>query len=176
MLRVIWEISVNSSCAEDKTMNFLESLVAEWYEYSGFFVRSNPRTRKRPSGGWDVELDVLAYSPSDSRLIHIETSGDANSWQERKDRFLKKKFILSQDEYESLIGSRIRTIERIAIVGWGSTKGDLNWGEGIRVQLIPELLAEITTKLKETSPLKQAVPESFPLLRAMQMALAFEKK
>ena len=157
-------------------MNFLESLVAEWYEYNGLFVRTNPRTRKRPKGGYDVELDVLAYSPSDRRLFHIETSSDANSWQERKDRFLKKKFILSQAEYESLIGSSINTIERIAVVGWGSTKSDLNWGDGIRVQLIPELLEEITSKLKETSPLKQAVPESFPLLRAMQMALAFNKK
>jgi hypothetical protein len=157
-------------------MNFLESLVAEWYEYSGLFVRSNPRTRKRPNGGWDLELDVLAYSPSDRRLIHIETSGDANSWQKRKDRFLTKKFILSKDEYESLIGSSIRTIERIAVVGWGSTKSDLNWGEGIQVQLIPELMEQITTKLKEAPPFRQAIPESFPLLRAMQMALAFQKK
>lgn len=157
-------------------MNFLESLVAEWYEYSGYFVRSNPRTRKRQKGGWDVELDVLAYSPSDRRLIHIEASSDANSWQERKDRFLKKKFILSREEYESLIGSSVDTIEKIAVVGWGSTKSDLVWGEDIKVLLIPQLLEEITTKLKETSPLKQAVPESFPLLRAMQMALAFRRK
>jgi hypothetical protein len=151
-------------------------LVAEWYEYNGYFVRSNPRTRKRPNGGWDVELDVLAYLPSDRHLVHIETSGDANSWQERKDRFLNKKFILSQDEYETLIGSPINTIERIAVVGWGTTKTDLNWGEGIRVQLIPKLIEEITVKLQETSPLKEAVPESFPLLRSMQMVLAFRKK
>lgn len=157
-------------------MNFLESLVAEWYEYSGYFVRSNPRARKRQKGGWDVELDVLAYSPSDQRLIHIETSSDANSWQERKDRFLKKKFILSREEYESLIGSSINKIERIAIVGWSSTKTDLSWGEDIKVLLIPQLLEEITTKLRANSPLKQAVPESFPLLRAIQMALAFEKR
>jgi len=157
-------------------MNFLESLVAEWYEFSGYFVRSNSRTRKRPKGGWDVELDVLAFSPSDQRLVHIETSSDANSWQERKDRFLKKKFILSRKEYESLIGSNIKTIEKIAIVGWGATKRDLNWGDNIEVVLIPQLLEEITAKLKETSPMKQAVPESFPLLRAMQMALAFEKR
>ncbi|MBP7017063.1 MAG: hypothetical protein KBB23_07740 [Smithella sp.] len=154
-------------------MNFLESLVAEWYEYNGCFVRSNPRTRKRPNGGYDVELDVLAYAPSDRRLIHIETSGDANSWQERKERFLKKKFILSNEEYENLIGSKINAIERVAIVGWGATKTDLNWGVGIRVQLIPDLIEEITLKLRKTSPLKEAVPESFPLLRSMQMALAF---
>lgn len=157
-------------------MNFLESLVAEWYEFSGYFVRSNPRTRKRPTNGWDVELDVLAFSPSDQRLVHIETSSDANSWQERKDRFLKKKFILSREEYESLIGSNINTIEKVAVVGWSTTKSDLNWGDDIKVVLIPQLLEEITTKLKETSPMKQAVPESFPLLRAMQMALAFKKR
>lgn len=156
-------------------MNFLESLVAEWYEYSGYFVRSNPRTRKRQKGGWDVELDVLAYSPSDQRLVHIETSSDANSWQQRKERFLKKKFILSHEEYESLIGSSVNAIEKIAIVGWGLTKSDLNWGEDIKVVLIPQLLEEISKALRKTSPLKQAVPESFPLLRAMQMVLAFEK-
>ena len=75
-------------------MNFLETLVAEWYEYSGHFVRANARTRKRDKGGYDVELDVLAYSPPDERLIHIETSGDANSWPERRSRFLGKKFVL----------------------------------------------------------------------------------
>jgi len=126
--------------------------------------------------GWDVELDVLAYSPSDQRLIHIETSGDANSWQERKERFLKKKFILSHKEYELLIGSSVKQIEKIAIVGWSPTRNDLNWRDDIKVVLIPQLLEKITTKLKETSPLKQAVPESFPLLRAMQMVLAFGKK
>ncbi len=157
-------------------MNFLESLVAEWYEFSGYFVRSNSRTRKRLKGGWDVELDVLAFSPSDQRLVHIEISGDANSWQKRKDIFLKKKFILSRKEYELLIGSNINTIEKIAIVGWSTTKSNLNWGNNIKVVLIPQLLEEITTKLKEISPMKQVVPESLPLLRAMQMALAFEKK
>ena len=157
-------------------MNFLESLVTEWYEFSGYFVRSNPRTRKRQKGGWDVELDVLAYSPSDQRLIHIETSSDANSWQERKERFLKKKFILPREEYESLIGASVQAIEKIAIVGWSSTKSDLNWGDDIKVVLIPQFIEEITKELRETSPVKQVVPVSFPLLRAMQMALAFEKR
>ncbi len=157
-------------------MNFLEQLVAEWYEYNGYFVRLNPRTRKRQKGGFDVELDVLAYSPSDQRLIHIETSGDANSWQERKERFLNKKFLLSREEYQLLIGSSVNVIEKIAIVGWSSTKSDLNWGDDIKVVLIPQLLEEITSKLREIFPLKQAVPEGFPLLRAMQMALAFEKR
>lgn len=111
-------------------MNFLESLVAEWYEYNGYFVRTNPRTRKRLKGGWDVELDVLVYSPADQSLIHVETSGDTNSWPERKNRFLKKKFILSRQEYESLIDFKVGDIKKVAIVGWSnSTKADLNWGK-----------------------------------------------
>jgi hypothetical protein len=155
-------------------MNFLESLVAEWYEFRGYFVRTNPRARLRPEGGWDVELDVLAYSPSDQRLIHIETSSDAYSWSQRKDIFLKK-FDLSQEEYEELVGTKISTIEKIAIVGWSSTKRDLNWGEGIKVKPIPQLMDEITIELKETSSKKQAMPESCPLLRAMQMAFTYNK-
>lgn len=157
-------------------MNFLESLVAEWYAYSGYFVRSNPRTRKRQKGGWDVELDVLAYSPSEQRLIHIETSGDANSWQERKERFLKKKFILSHEEYESLIGISVNAIEKIAVVGWNLTKRDLNWRDDIKVVLIPQLFEEITTKLRATPHEKQAVPEGFPRLLAIQVMLRFEKQ
>ncbi len=158
-------------------MNFLETLVAEWYEYSGHFVRANPRTRKRAKGGWDVELDVLAFFPGDQKLIHLETSSDANSWPERKKRFLEKKFILSHQEYERLIGFKVQKIERVAIVGWmKSTKADLNWGENITVVLIPTLMEEITAKLKAIDPMRQAVPEGFPLLRAMQMALAFQKE
>jgi hypothetical protein len=158
-------------------MNFLETLVAEWYEYTGHFVRANPRTRKRAKGGWDVELDVLAFAPADQRLIHIETSGDANSWAERKARFLKRKFILSHQEYESLVGFKVQKVERIAVVGFTkSTKADLNWGENIRVVLIPTLMEEITSALRKTDFMRQAVPEGFPLLRAMQMALAFQKQ
>ena len=32
-------------------MNYLEQLAAEWYEYSGYFVRTNVRARKRKMGG-----------------------------------------------------------------------------------------------------------------------------
>ena len=158
-------------------MNFLELLVAEWYEFSGYFVRSNPRARKRKEGGWDVELDVLAYLPANKHLIHIETSSDANSWEQRKKRFLEKKFILTKEEYESLVGTKIETVEKIAIVGWSkSTNEDLNWKNDIRVMLIPDFIKKITKELKATDPLEEAVPEKFPLMRAIQISLAFSDK
>ncbi len=158
----------------EETMNFLEQLVAEWYEYQGYFVRSNARTRKRPKGGYDIELDVLAYNLSNDTLLHIETSGDADSWAERKYRFLKKKFILTREEYEAIIGHKVNTIRKIAIVGFSrSTKMDLNWGIDIDVVLIPDLMTNIADKLRSQYPMTEAVPEGFPILRSIQMVLHY---
>jgi hypothetical protein len=44
-------------------MNFLELLAAEYYEYIGYYVRSNIKARKRNLGGWDVAKrgQVLIY-------------------------------------------------------------------------------------------------------------------
>jgi hypothetical protein len=155
-------------------MNFLEQLVAEWYEYEGYFVRSNVRARKRPKGGWDAELDVLAYEPSTGTLLHVETSGDGDSWAERKARFTGKKFTLSNAEYESVLGSRVHEVRKIAIVGYArSTKADLNWGPDIEVVLIPDFLRRVVGKLRSLPPLQAAVPEGYPILRAIQMVLAY---
>ncbi len=40
--------------------NYLEQLVAEWYEYQGYFVRRNIPEAPRPNGGYDSELDIVA--------------------------------------------------------------------------------------------------------------------
>jgi hypothetical protein len=140
-----------------------------------YFVRSNTRVRKLKKGGFGGEIDVLAYSPSEQRLVHIEASSDGDSWEKRKERFLKK-FDLSQEEYEDIIGSTVKTVEKIALVGWAGTTIDLNWREDIKVQLIPQLMEKITARLQKISPLKEVVPECFPLLRAMQVALHFKGK
>lgn len=155
-------------------MNFLEELAAEWYEYSGYFVRTNVRTHKRAKGGWDVELDVLAYRPGKKELIHVEASGDADSWGERRNRFVNKKFVLSNDEYEELLGCEISSLRRVALVGWNrSAKQDLNWGTGFEVMLIPTFLREIAERLKSRDPMREAVPEGYPMLRAMQMVIGY---
>ncbi len=36
--------------------NFLEQLVAEWYEHQGYFVRRNVQVGKRTKGGYEGEL------------------------------------------------------------------------------------------------------------------------
>lgn len=59
--------------------NYLEQLIAQWYEFQGFFVRQNVLVGKRPKGGYECELDIVAYHPSDQKLVHIEPSMDADS-------------------------------------------------------------------------------------------------
>ncbi|MDF1501283.1 MAG: hypothetical protein P1P76_12520 [Anaerolineales bacterium] len=155
-------------------LNFLEQLAAEWYEYSGYFVRTNVRTRKRAKGGWDIELDVLAYQPSEKFLVHIETSGDADSWKERKARFLTKKFILSKSEYEEILGADLEGIQKIAIVGWSkSPKADLEWGSDVEVMTVPIFLEQIIKKLQGQSFMSESVPEGYPILRTVQMLLEY---
>ncbi len=51
-------------------MNFLEQLVAEWYRYTGHFVRTNVRFEKRAKGGWAGEMDILAYLPERGNVSH----------------------------------------------------------------------------------------------------------
>jgi hypothetical protein len=154
-------------------MNFLEQLTAEWYSYKGYFVRTNVKINKRTQGGWDNELDVLAFKVS-GELIHVESSWDADSWEQRKRKFLTKKFVLTPAEYEKHVGAKISTLRRIALVGLGhSTKADLDWGGGIEVVLIPNFIADISKELALKDPLQDVVPEGFPRLRAMQLALVY---
>jgi len=155
-------------------VNFLEQLAAEWFEYSGYFVRTNVRARKRTKGGWDMELDVLAYDPSSNSLLHVEASGDAESWKERRDRFLNKKFVLSKEEYGEILGAPVRSVSRIALVGWAkSPKNDLDWGNDIEVLTVPMFLEQITDRLRNQNFMTESVPESYPILRTIQMVLNY---
>lgn len=54
--------------------NYLEQLVAEWYEYQGYFVRRNILVGKRDKGGHECELDVVAFNPETQHLVHVEPS------------------------------------------------------------------------------------------------------
>jgi hypothetical protein len=110
-------------------VNFLEQLVAEWYAYRGFFVRTNIKFGKRGKGGYKGEMDVVAFHPQGRTLVHIEASSDAYSWPKRKEMF-RKKFQIEEQLYASL---------------------------------------------RSTHPMKAAVPEVYPLLRAIQFAVWSDK-
>ena len=69
--------------------NHLEDLVAQWYQFQGYFVRRKVQVGKRLRGGYECELDVVAFQPAERRLIHIEPSLDSDSWERREERYRK---------------------------------------------------------------------------------------
>jgi hypothetical protein len=149
--------------------NFLEQLVAEWYEYRGFFVRRNVNVGKRSQGGHEGELDVVAFHPDKKRLVHIETSMDSDSWKERERKFARK-FGAGKKFVPSLFSGLepLPDIEYIALIGIGSDKNHASVGGG-RVQTVCDLLREIRDKIPHDFS-SQAVPEQFVILRALQFA------
>ena len=153
-------------------MNFLEQLVAEWYRYNGHFVRTNVRFEKRAKGGWAGEMDILAYLPERGNVSHIETSMDADSWTERKRKF-KKKFAVPQRVYDSLFPAGYGYLERIVVVGSARDQDPSKLGPDIHVYSVPTMVRMIVDKIGKKHPMKEAVPENYPLLRALQFGAAY---
>lgn len=156
-------------------MNHLEQLVAEWYEYQGFFVRRNVHVGKRPSGGWECELDVVAFHPAERLLVHVEPSMDTDSWEKREIRY-RKKFEAGRKYIPELFsGLEVpERIEQIALFGFGSKANNTTLGGGC-VWLVSDLLREITRALRPLRIEKAAVPEQFPLLRTIQFVCQYER-
>jgi hypothetical protein len=158
-------------------INFLEQLAAEWYEYRGYFVRRNVRVGKLPTGGYECELDVVAFHPQTKHLVHIEPSTDANSWKERERRY-KKKFEAGQkyipNMFEGFIVSPTK-VEQIALLVFSSTTSERDLGAGRTVH-VRTFMKEIITHLAATSMFKAQVPEQFPILRTLQFVAEYQNR
>lgn len=99
-------------------MNFLEQVAAEWYAYQGyFFVRTNVKFGKRVQGGYEGEMDVVAYNPSSNTLVHIETSTDAKGWPKRS-QIIQEKFYESEKYYEAIFNFKSENVKKVAIFGY----------------------------------------------------------
>ena len=158
-------------------MNFLEQLVAEWYGYRDYFIRTNVKFGKRSKGGYTGEVDVLAVKPQERELIHVEASMDAYSWPKRREVF-DRKFHKVQTHYQKLVGFEPDQdrIQRIALVGLNRTYPVEHFeGAGFEILLIPDFVAELVEYLDKKHPLREAVPETYPLLRALQFG-AFARR
>ncbi len=154
--------------------NHLEQLVGEFYEYRGYFVRKNVLVGKREKGGYECELDVVAFHPGKRQLVHLEPSLDADSWKVREERFLKKftagrKYIPSLFDGFDLPDS----LDQIAVFLFGG-RNHHTIGGG-RIILIDELMEEILLEIKDKPLVSQAIPEHFPLLRTLQYAVEYRK-
>jgi hypothetical protein len=150
-------------------VNFLEQLVAEWYEYQGYFVRRNVRVGKLPKGGYECELDVVAFHPQTKHLVHIEPSTDASSWVERERRY-KKKFESGRKHIPALFEGMLPEpldIEQIALLVFSPLRSERDLAQGRTVH-VRTLLRDIIARLAKTTMLKGQVPEQFPILRTLQ--------
>jgi hypothetical protein len=148
--------------------NFLEQLVAEWYEFNEYFVRRNTRVGKRSQGGFESELDVVAFNPAKNHLVHIEVSSDAGSWTIREARLMAK-FECGFKYIPALFkGVTLPEIERIAIFS------------EVRGKRHPQTIAngkrwpmdEFLRKVRDGIPssYKQVIHEQSVILRALQLA------
>jgi hypothetical protein len=146
-------------------------LIAEYYDWKGYLVKRNIKVGKLSHGGWEMELDVIAFDPHTGHLIHLEPSIDAHSWTTREERFTKKfssarKYILS--EVFTWLDSSIE-IEQVAVLISHPTGHDFL--AGAKIVSIDELLAEIREKVISCGIVaKNAIPEQYPLLRTLQLS------
>ncbi|MBL9076006.1 MAG: hypothetical protein JNL08_00800 [Planctomycetes bacterium] len=149
-------------------MNHLEELVGEWLEYNGYFVRRNVMVGRRPNGGYECELDIVAFHPTQHRLVHVEPSLDAHSWEKREARFAKK-FAAGRTHIPGMFdGLRVpATIDHIALLVFASTTNRTTLGGG-RIVHVSALYREILTGIRDRRVESQAVPEQFPLIRTIQ--------
>ena len=148
--------------------NFLEELLAEWYEYEGYLVRRNVWVGKRPEGGYECELDIVAFNPETNHLVQVEPSMDSQTWADR-DRRYKKKFDAGRKHIPGLFaGIELPSkIEQIGVLVYASKETNRTVAGG-RLVHISKILTEIFSALKDQKVGSNAVPEHMPILRAFQ--------
>ena len=155
--------------------NFLEELVAEWYDYQGYFVKRNIKVGKLAVGGYESELDVVAFNPNTKHLVHIEPSTDAHSWEQREIRYTKK-FNAGKAYIPTIFAgfSDLPEPEQIALLVVAGRTSQKELGGGKVVHIL-DFLTQIVNHFTGVSILKSAISEQYMLLRMVQFMVHFKK-
>lgn len=156
--------------------NFLEQLVSEWYEFEGYFVRRNIQVGRRSNGGYEGELDVVAFHPGKNHLVHIEPSMDCYSW-EKREKWFSRKFSTGQKYIPKLFEGFCLPAdnEKIALLVFGSAKGRQKLGGG-RLIMMDQFMNDVRKKLDDRKIRNAAIPEQFVILRSLQFAANYWNK
>ena len=151
-------------------MSHLEDLICQYYEWQGYIVRRNVKVGRLLRGGWEGELDVVAYHPESQNLVHLEPSVDGLSWADRETRFFKKfragkKYIFK--EVLPWLDASTPLKQVAVLVSRGAAHDTVGGGE---VLTIDEITKEIRGKVaSEGAMVSAAIPEQFDLLRTIQL-------
>lgn len=154
-------------------MSHLENLLAEFYDWSGYLVKRNLKVGRLKHGGWEMELDIIAFHPQTKHLVHIEPSIDAHSWSMRESRFEKKFKSGEKYMFESVFPwlDPKTPVERIAVLVSHPAGRDVLCGA--KIISIDELMAKIAEKVRLCGIMgKSAIPEMYPLLRTIQLTVS----
>jgi hypothetical protein len=149
-------------------MNHLEQLVYEYYDWMGYLVKNNVHVGKLKKGGYEMELDIIAYNPHKDHLIHIEVSLDAFSWETRSKRYFKKfnsgkKYIFSEIFTWLDVG---KDIDQLIISVNKTQNGLLN---EVKIITVDDFMKIIIDDIKKVGKaVNAAIPEQYPLLRTIQ--------
>ena len=151
----------------------LEQLISEYLEWKGFLIKRNIKVGRLAHGGWKMELDIVGYHPSDNRLVHYEPSIDALPWEQRAARY-EKKFQAGREYIEAELFKWIKgtpKLEQFAVfISHPQNRHEIASGKILSIdELMKEIKAEV---LKKGIMGKNAISESYPLLRTIQMALS----
>lgn len=150
-------------------MNHLEELTTEWLTFNGYFTRTAVKVGKRANGGFSGELDVVGFNAETKHFVHVECSTDAWPWSKREEKF-KKKLDSGREFAATLFGGLElpSKLDQVVLHGFaGSLEKHREIGGGRLIhskELVAEILNSLPRKLN-----KAAVPESFPLLRTIQL-------
>jgi len=150
-------------------MSHLEELLTEYYEWLGHVVKCNVLVGKLEHGGYEMELDVVAYDPQTTTILHLEPSLDALPWAKREARFAKKfdagqRFILPK--LFPWLPATTRIIRRAILVSAGSDRRTL---AGAEVRTVDETIGEIKHAVScKGIASRAAISEHYPLLRTIQ--------
>ncbi len=152
-------------------MSHLEDLVAEYYDWKGYLVKRNIKVGRLKHGGWEMELDIVAYDPHSEHLIHLEPSIDAHSWSLREERFAKKfaagKRYIFTDIMRWL--NPKTPLEQVAVlITHPKNRHKLAGG---KIESIDEFLARVRADVVECGiAYNNAIPEQYPHLRTLQFS------
>lgn len=156
--------------------NYLEQLLAEWYEYQGYFLRRNVMVGKRKKGGYECELDIVGLHPVKRHLLHVEPSMDAMTWEKREVRY-RKKYEAGEQYIHHLFegfGNLPKKIDHQAVFVFASNRNHPHIG-GMRVVHLREVLRDIFAELRLKSIFKNTIPEHLAVLRSFQFVAEYRK-
>ncbi|HDO1316300.1 hypothetical protein [Aeromonas veronii] len=151
-------------------MNHLESLAREWLEWNGNLVRANIMVGKRPAGGHEMEVDVVAYDPKAGVIKHYELSLDAQSWEKRRIRFEKKFHAARRYMFDEIFPflPEGTPIQQFAVLP-NNGQAEIAGGKVISVDDFVGIIAREVMAERKAS--RAAIHEQYPLLRQTQFLL-----